>query len=313
MSLAKKQPTKLFSHFFKALGTEITIDIVSSQKFEKKIKGEIFQEIEKFVKKQEEIFSRFNEKSELSRLNNDLGKTVLVSDDMFNLAQKVLFFYEKSEGICDPRIIGVLENIGYQKSFKKNSFDSLVANSEINFQIPLKNDLIIGNRELLFRCRMDFSGLAKGYLADRLTDFLRKQGFDDFIVDLGGDLYVSGQRNKKRKWFIGIEGVIEDKVVLSLKDRGVATSGTSRRNWEIKNQKFHHLINPKNPSDFSFEIVSVSVIAESVIEADFLAKVIFLKGIREGKKYIKREKIAAFMLLSDNKVWISEEGKNYLI
>ncbi len=305
----------VFSHSFRAIGTEIGLDISLDSENKKTHAMATTVAVEQFLKTEEEIFSRFDPESELSKINSKLGEWHKTSPSMLDLAKKIISYSSKSDGLYDPRIIDILEKIGYRKSFLENDFASLkIDTDKINFTFknPLKEDLKIKNGKILFSHPMDFSGLAKGYLADKVSLFIKNQGFENFIVDLGGDMFISGKKKGNRPWHISIEDIPEEKVLLKLQNLAIATSGISRKQWGVGEKRFHHLINPLSPEKFSLNVLSVSVIAKTVIEADFLAKIIFLMGKTRGKKYCIKENIPAFFLNSDKSTWLSPRGKKFL-
>ena len=80
---------------------------------------------------------------------------------------------------------------------------------------------------------------------------------------------------------------------LEVSEKAVATSGISRRKWEREGKRFHHLIHPKHPANFSFELRTVSVIADSAEEADITAKILFIQSEEERKKFTEGQNIAA--------------------
>ncbi|MCX6762162.1 MAG: FAD:protein FMN transferase, partial [Candidatus Moranbacteria bacterium] len=86
----------------------------------------------------------------------------------------------------------------------------------------------------------------------------------------------------------------------------------SRKKWQIEGKNFHHLVNPKNPNEFSYEIRTVSVIAENTENADGRAKTLVLMGKEEGFKFAKKNKIAAIFLDYKGNIFISPEAKKYI-
>lgn len=302
---------------FQAMGTDIYIEIVldgdtSSAKAEiaiEKVKN-VFYEYEK-------IFSRFRPDSELSKINRSIGEKIHVSDEMFEVLGLCLKFNEISQGYFDPRIIENLENIGYSKDFLNNDLNSK-NNREIKIKdIPgdLKKDLFLEPKKktVLIKKRIDTTGIAKGYTVDRAAELLRKEKISNFIIDAGGDMYAKGFNKYGGKWKIGIEGLDDKNAMLKLKNEGIATSGISRKKWKMGGKKFHHLINPKRPRNFSWELESVTVIKEKTVEADGRAKVLFLMGGEKGLEFANRNNLKALFLCSGGeKYFLSEAIKNNL-
>lgn len=313
----QKKDNLILKHSFKALGTDISFDLAVSTPNDKKKAISLLQSAEQLIRDEELIFSRFNPKSELSRLNERPNQWTEVSKSMANLAQEILRHASKSEGFFDPRIIGIIEAIGYHSSFEKinlcNNTESSKQSLENKiFRQPIEKDLLVDRNLIMFRQRMDFSGLAKGYLADKVSQLFKKSNFSNFIVDLGGDMYVSGQKNNQENWYIGVEGIEEENILLKLSNCAVATSGINRKNWQKKGKKYHHLINPKQPENFDFNISSVSVLADTVTEADYLAKIIFLHGL-DGPDFCEKNKIPALFVYLNGHYAFSSSMEKFLI
>lgn len=299
---------KIFEKEWKALGTDVYVQIVDDGLLDSE--GEkIFSDIKNIYAEQEKIFSRFDVKSELSKINSNLGKFIDASPDMLELAKKSLENFEESEGIFDPRILETLEKIGYGRSFSKDSLSSEenVGMIDERGKTGLMQDLIVENGRIKFLRKMDFSGIAKGYITDRVAEFLREKGFENFLVDSGGDMFAQGKDRSGDDWGIALEGSEnEDETVLEISGQAVATSGSVRRNWERGGKKFHHIINPHRMDDFSFELQSVTVVAETVERADVWAKVLFLLGLESGLEKAREKEMKAVFLKQDKKMVKSE-------
>jgi len=296
---------------FKALGTDIAVQIVAQDEKELEKANEILPEIKKIYLEKERIFSRFDAKSDLSFLNKNIGKFIKASPDLFELAKKSLEYYLASQGIFDPRIIEILENAGYKNNFESNDFKEADYTDKI-FD-DLWENLLIRGEKIMFRKRMDFSGIAKGYVTDKIAEFLKKNGFRNFLVDSGGDIFAQGQNEKNEKWKIALEGIQEDKMMIGISNKAIATSGITRRKWENDGKKFHHLINPKNPDHFDFNLKSVTVIEDTTEKADVWAKILFLMGREKGIEFSKLNKIKSLFLDYRNNLYVSPESKKFLI
>lgn len=101
--------------------------------------------------------------------------------------------------------------------------------------------------------------------------------------------------------------------MLKLKNEGIATSGISRKKWEAGGKKFHHLINPKDTENFSFDLKTVTVIREKTVEADGRAKVLFLMGKVKGLEFANRNNLKALFLDYKGNVYLSEKMKENVI
>lgn len=128
----------------------------------------------------------------------------------------------------------------------------------------------------------DPSGLVKGWAIRNAADILRGRGFENFYVDAGGDIEVSGTNAEGRAWRIGIRNPFNTAEIVKtvvLKRGGMATSGTYERG--------KHIYNPRGGNKPVSEIVSLSVIGPDIYEADRFATAAFAMG-REGILFIER-------------------------
>jgi len=311
MIVSPKPITKLE---FKALGTDIYLQIVLASKKDSAKAQFTLKKIKRFYQEQEKIFSRFDPASELSRINRNLGIYQKASEGLIQLAKRALYYNRESQGIYDPRIIGILESVGYKEDFKKIKFTRNTQPPKLKpIQGRLSQDLKIKKQEVLFNMRMDFSGIAKGYITDRAAALLKEQGWKNFLVDSGGDIYASGKNRGGGKWKIAIEEIPAENIVFEISNKGIATSGITRKSWQIGEKSFHHLINPKKPNNFSHQLKTVSVIAENTEQADGKAKVLLIMGDKQGKKLAHSKKYACVFFASDGNIWISPEAKKYIL
>lgn len=291
------------------MGTDVSAEIIdggqSAEKAAERIK-EIFAENEK-------IFSRFRKDSELSKINDNVGKEITISLKMHEVLELCLKFYDLSGGYFDPRIIGNLEKIGYDKDFSQNNLNLTDARDIHLEKIAggLKEDLILNaeKRTVIAKKRMDTTGIAKGYTVDEAARYLQEAGFKNFIMDAGGDMYAAGRDSGGEEWTVSVEGADENKILLKLSDAGIATSGISRKRWDIGDKKFHHLINPKDPEKFSFDIKTVTVISEKTVEADGRAKVLVLMGKEKGLAFANQNDLKALFLDYRGNIYLSEKIK----
>lgn len=304
----------LASHKFRALGTEIEIFLVLPEGKSESDAQRAFEDVEDLYEEKEKLLSRFDPGSELSQLNSRLGTYQSAAEDILALAEKSLQYHKLSDGYFDPRILETLEDIGYDKSFFSPDFGKKdVIEKKLLVSGDLTNDLQVRGKEILFGRRMDFSGIAKGYITDLASRYLSDAGWENFLVDSGGDMFASGKNETGESWRIGLEGNLNGNIVLALSGAAVATSGISRRKWTIGSERYHHLINPKDPHNFSFDLKSVTVWASKCEEADVWAKVLFLMGKEKGRRFAKEKGLAGLFLDYRGNIWISEKMRDIIV
>lgn len=316
MDVGKKQ---FLEENFRAMGTDVSVGIVLESSMLAVDAHKVLAEVKNIFSKNEKIFSRFNEDSELSKINKHLREEVEISKEMYEVLELCLKFSKISGGFFDPRVLENLEKIGYDKDFRSHDFNSK-KNTEIvleKIESDLEKDLELfkadGKLIVKISRRIDTTGIAKGWTVDGAAKYLEEIGCKNFVVDAGGDMFAKGLNTDGENWRIGIEGLEDDKLMLKLEDEGIATSGISRKRWQIGKKKFHHLINPKDPRKFSYDIKTVTVIAEKTVEADGRAKVLVLMGREEGLQFADENNIKALFLDYKGNVYLSKAIKKYVI
>lgn len=302
---------------FRAMGTDVSVEITDLHGLDADLHGQSFlEEVKNIFAKKEKIFSRFNEDSELSKINSNLGKEIEISNEMLEVLELCLKFHEISGGYFDPRVLENLERLGYDKDFRTNNLNRLAAEKIELEKISgeLKNDLRLNKEKktVMIKKRMDTTGIAKGFTVDAAARFLDAAGCENYIVDAGGDMRIKGRDEQGERWRIGIEGLEDGKLMLELGDCGLATSGISRKRWQIGAQKYHHLLNPLAPEKFSHEIKTVTVVADEAVEADGRAKVLVLLGKEKGLEFANKNRLAALWLDYRGNVYLSEAIKKYI-
>lgn len=142
--------------------------------------------------------------------------------------------------------------------------------------------------------RIDPSGVVKGWAVQQVAADLVGKGVRDFLIDAGGDIQASGRRDDGAEWRVGIRNPFDLTQVVKLlepRGRGVATSGSYVRGA--------HIYDPRDPARVLEDIVSLTVMAADVLEADLLATAAFAMG-REGLDFLRRQPGVEFYAIDHN-------------
>jgi FAD:protein FMN transferase len=132
--------------------------------------------------------------------------------------------------------------------------------------------------------RVGLGGIAKGWAVDRAAGALRALGFRDFLVQAGGDLFVSGRRGEA-PWSVSVRaphgGVLDAVASLDVEDRAFSTSADSEHHFEERGRRYHHVIDPRTcrPAE---GVSSVSILAATAVEAEILSKAAMVEGGADG-------------------------------
>jgi FAD:protein FMN transferase len=155
--------------------------------------------------------------------------------------------------------------------------------------------------------RVHLGGIGKGYAIDRAVVLLKERGFTDFLIQSGGDLYVSGT-NGGQPWKLGIADPRGDHspfATLQIQDGTFSTSGDYERSFMKDGKRYHHLIDP----DFGEPANgcrSVTIVADRAVIADVLSTGAFILGPDEGMALIEKlPDVEGMIVTADNEVRIS--------
>jgi len=136
------------------------------------------------------------------------------------------------------------------------------------------------------RIQVDLCAIAKGYGVDRVAMILDRQGVDDYLVEIGGELRARGTTAAGRPWRVGIERPVEGGHVLGeivvLENRAIATSGTTEDFFEQDGRHYSHIIDPMTARPVEHPPRAVSVVADTTMEADAWATALVVLGPERG-------------------------------
>jgi FAD:protein FMN transferase len=273
-------------HVFQAMGTEVEI-ILDAEPGPEAVLALAGAEME--FERLEQIFSRFRPDSELSQLNEEGG--IEASDELLDVVAAALEARRRTGGRFDPTVHDALVAAGYDRSFE------LLDGTHAGLRPPIHAvggavD-IRGNRiELAPDVRLDLGGIAKGYAADHVAAGCAPLGA--CLVNAGGDIATAGGESSHR-WAVGVE-THDGSLTLALGRGGLATSGSDRRRWETAEGEAHHLIDPATGRPADSDLLRVTVVAGSSVEAEVAAKALFLAGEAEAAQEADAASIPAVLV-----------------
>jgi FAD:protein FMN transferase len=222
--------------------------------------------------------------SEISKINHAAGiQAIKVSFETLSMLKRAKAYCEKYNGIFDVTI-GPLSDLW---GFSEDKEIILPEDQTIEKLTKLVNynDMVINDKDTTVFLKkkgmsIDLGGIAKGYAIDRGSAILKDIGITNFILNAGGDIYVSGTKDDETLWKVGIKHPRHSNALVAefdLKDYAVATSGDYERFKIINDKRYHHILDPRNgyPGTLS---ESSTVLAPTAEEADATATYIFLLG-----------------------------------
>jgi thiamine biosynthesis lipoprotein len=260
------------------------------------------------------LFSRFNEGSELSRLNADPRATVPVSPMLRRLVEVVMRAARDTGGLVDATLLEELEAAGYDTDLpaaerplaevldRAPARAPAAANPEALWQL-VAVDRRAGTVTRPPGCRIDSGGLAKGLFADELAASLANH--DAFVVDCCGDIRLGGTGRVARE--VRVASPFDDAEplhVFELAAGGVATSGIGRRAWvDAAGRPAHHLLDPATGRPAFTGVVQVTALARTAVEAEIRSKAALLSGPEGVYAWLPH---GGFVVLDDGAGWLIE-------
>lgn len=216
----------------------------------------------------EQVMSRFRHDSELSRLNRD--GSIEASPDLADVVALAIAARERTNGVFDPTVHHALHAAGYDRTFAELPGDGAVDGDPAP---ACGGRVVVDERRIEIEdgFGIDLGGIGKGFAAERVAERLALAG--PCLVDAGGDIAVRGVP-EAGVWPVAVD----DDLTLGIESGGVATSGRDRRRWRRGGTERHHLIDPATGRPSDTDLVRVTVVADNAIEAEVLAKTLFLGG-----------------------------------
>ena len=277
--------------------------------------------------KYELVFSRTNEKSELYKLNHrkdtsdkdpntdrqntpypvsGTADTWHISEDLASLLSEGLDITRESDGAFDIAIAPltslwdftaedpkVPDDAAIQKALPLCSSDGVTIDGQ---DITLPSDDI----------QFDVGAIAKGYIADRLKDFLVKKSVKSAIINLGGNVLCIGSKPDGTPFKIGIQKPFADRneteAVMDITGKSVVSSGIYERCFKQGGKLYHHILNPKTGYPYDNSLISVTIISDQSVDGDALSTTCFALGLEDGLKFAEKKGVQAVFITEDYKL-----------
>ena len=274
--------------------------------------------------KYELVFSRTNEKSELYKLNHrkdvsdgdfstdgqttpypvsGTADTWHISEDLAALLSEGLDITKESDGAFDIAIAPltslwdftaedprVPDDAAIQKALPLCSSDGVTIDGQ---DITLPSDDI----------QFDVGAIAKGYIADRLKDFLMKKGVKSAIINLGGNVLCIGSKPDGTPFKIGIQKPFADRneteAVMDITGKSVVSSGIYERCFKQDGKLYHHILNPQTGYPYDNGLISVTIISDQSVDGDALSTTCFALGLEDGLKFAEKKGVQAVFITED--------------
>ena len=260
----------------------------------------------------EHLFSATIEGSDIWNINHADGNPVTVSDDTISLLQTALHYCELTDGQVDLTVLPLSElwNFGSEKDpHRPDDEDIKDTVSHINYHSVLINGNIVTLADP--DASIDLGFIAKGYIADRLKEYLLSQDIESACISLGGNLVTIGSKPDGQPYRIGIQKPFapEGEIItaIDVSDASVVSSGVYERYFCEEGTLYHHLLDTSTGFPANKNIAGVTILAPLSVDADALSTTCYFLGIDAGIQLIESlENTEALYITMDGELICSD-------
>ena len=246
--------------------------------------------------------STYKTESEISRFNAlSVNASQQISADFAHVLNVSESVWQQSNGAFDPTVGPLVDLWGFGPVPGDNvvptddQIDAALA--AIGYQhVQLADGQLAKSSPV----RLDLSAVAKGYAVDQVADLLEMLALPDYLVEVGGEMRLSGFNPKGQPWRIAVEQptvIPQVQRIIELGDVAMATSGDYRNYFEVDGVRYAHTIDPRTGRPINHSLASVTVLAPTCAEADAWATALTVLGEEQGLAVAEQLNLPVYMLV----------------
>lgn len=242
------------------------------------------------------------EDSDLYRFNRSLVSlqptTIPPSlSELINLSQ---YYYLRSDRLFNPALGKLIAAYGFHGSSQPDhaTISVIQQNMPGMLDLQINGQLATSSNQHL---QLDFGGIAKGYAIGLIATFLQQQGYENFLINAGGDLITSGSKFGK-SWHIAVQDPFKPGAIASIKLIGrhsLFTSGNYQRFYQQGDNRVHHIVDPRTGAP-SVQISSATVLTSDPTLADVAATTLMIDGLKNSHSLAQSLDINDYMIVSND-------------
>lgn len=260
--------------------------------------------IDSLFKEFDASLSSYNKNSVISKVNRN--EPVVLDDYFTHLFQKAIECSAKTKGALDITVTPLVDAWGFGSGQKLASLTPATIDSLLQYvgmdKIKIENGKIIKTNPNI---SLNVNAIAKGYGVDVVADYLEKEGIQNYLVEIGGEIRALGKNEKKHIWTTAINKPIDDSTQLNMEveddkilmpNGAMATSG-NYRNFYIKDgKKYAHTINPQTGYPVEHKLLSATVCMPTCLESDAFATAFMVLGLEKAQILAEKENIPVYFI-----------------
>lgn len=264
------------------------------------------REVEALCARYELLLSRFNPDSQLFTLNAATGKWIEVGEELANVLRAALGYCERTGGLFDITMGGVCR----LWDFKRGVVPDDAAIAQALAHVDWRSVQVKGTRARIAdsQATIDLGGMAKGYIADKVIDLLKRRGATSGVINLGGNVACLGGKPDGSAWNVGLRAPVPSGGSLqaasfasvSVRGKSIVTSGAYERAFVRNGRVLHHILDPRTGKPAETDVLSATVIADKSIDADGYTTALIVMGANEALTFAEQTPGIEAILLTTN-------------
>lgn len=287
--------------------------IVSLRVYDERMTSQHFDEVGALLERIDQRMNRQLAGSEIDRVNQAAGKSeVSVSEETFKVVQTAIDYAAASGGHFEPTVGPLVDlwGIGGEHPAVPKEDELTAAMQRMNYKDVILNPASRAIQLKREGMSLDLGAIAKGYAADVIADYLQQQDFHSAIIDLGGNILAMGAKPDGAPWNIGIQDPGKDRGqslgTLEVVNKTIVTSGVYERFFEAEGKVYHHILSPFTGYPVDNDLLSVTIVTDTSMDADAMSTSVFSLGLTEGRQFVEsRGDAEAIFVTTDHQIYLT--------
>jgi len=275
----------------------------------------------------DQLLSTYKNDSALMRFNLSNSTSLWpVSEAMADIVTEALHIGYKTNGAMDITV-GPLVNLwGFGPTKQPEKIPDQAQIDDARGRTGLQHLTVINQYGQQYLQKdipdlfVDLSTVGEGYAADHLAALMAQEGISRYLVSVGGALVSRGLNASEKPWRVAIQKPTDTQnavqAVVDINGHGISTSGSYRNYYELDGKRLSHVIDPQTGRPIEHNLVSVTVIAPTALEADTWDTGLMVLGPEKAKEVVRQEGLAVYMITREGetfKTWMSPQFQSFLI
>lgn len=254
------------------------------------VADEMFEKLSRECKRYEQLFSAYRHDSDVGRINNACGEWVEVDEETYQLIGTSLSYCSCSRGCFDITVKPLVDLWDVHRGIVPTHGEVQEALQHVGYNL-VEQSLHDGKPHIRLRdsaASIDLGGIAKGYIADRLSQELSSFDATGFILSLGGNVVTRGVKGDGKAFVVGVRDPNDHEQVvgtMALVDCSAVASGVTERYFEKDGVCYSHIINPKTGNPIETDVKSVTVVAPRSVDAEGFSTTLCALGMKDGPEF----------------------------